>query len=443
MAVAAAPATTVGHPLNTAVQELYVALSAASSVLSNVPNLVRAFDDAPHSLREDEVDTSLFDPGLWRDLGQTDQEDAPFRNLSVERPALPASTRVKLPPLLYASNRQGRNASTILGYQYFNGNFVMDRRYIATQHPSLHTVNNFLDAFTVVFDTRADFWLVIRSTNTRAIVMLDTWSERRASPYLPLEVGAAVQYYAHVGGVPPAEKEQLMGHQGNWVARTTIRCIEKNQLEQLGLVIRVLEVGLELRVLKEDGITYEVIEDQRKHRVTHYHYLKWPDGSVPFRVSDLFAVIVRAQELLVCDQAAPVAVHCLAGHGRTGTLLAAVMALRMHLPTQTISTSLWNAFTKLRTERYFTVQNSTQVLYSYGCFVMLLASKQKASDQSFLSSAALVANHVRDESAANVPRCVRCLTGIATIGRLHKAYSDDGVINFCSESCSQAFARAS
>ena len=57
------------------------------------------------------------------------------------------------------------------------------------------------------------------------------------------------------------------------------------------------------------------------HEVTHHHFVAWPDhGSLPPETMILLASLVKAQR--IASGTSPVLVHCSAGVGRTGSVLA-------------------------------------------------------------------------------------------------------------------------
>lgn len=59
----------------------------------------------------------------------------------------------------------------------------------------------------------------------------------------------------------------------------------------------------------------------RSHMVNHIFYKKWPDYSVPQTVTPLITIVRWLEENGGMGKESPILVHCLAGIGRTGTLI--------------------------------------------------------------------------------------------------------------------------
>jgi protein tyrosine phosphatase len=89
------------------------------------------------------------------------------------------------------------------------------------------------------------------------------------------------------------------------VENMSITCIEKNET-YAGLIQRDLQVSL---------------PNGTKETLVHYHFYAWPDhGSLPPEKMILLARVVKTQREL--SGSSPIVVHCSAGVGRTGSVLA-------------------------------------------------------------------------------------------------------------------------
>ena len=89
------------------------------------------------------------------------------------------------------------------------------------------------------------------------------------------------------------------------------------QLEFAGITVRnhenIQKPGYLLRKLEVSG-------ENTTHSVDHYHYLHWPDESAVENLDSLEELVDALQ--LQEAKGGPIAIHCSAGVGRTGTLLA-------------------------------------------------------------------------------------------------------------------------
>ena len=56
-------------------------------------------------------------------------------------------------------------------------------------------------------------------------------------------------------------------------------------------------------------------------KVTHYHFISWPDHGVPKFATSLLSFIRRVQKEHNKDEGKALLVHCSAGVGRTGTFI--------------------------------------------------------------------------------------------------------------------------
>ncbi|XP_030851934.1 receptor-type tyrosine-protein phosphatase epsilon isoform X2 [Strongylocentrotus purpuratus] len=72
-------------------------------------------------------------------------------------------------------------------------------------------------------------------------------------------------------------------------------------------------------VLRE-FIIFKASEDKRK--LTHFQFTKWPDKSVPKQTSLFLRYMREVKKTYLADDSAPLLVHCSAGIGRSGVLIA-------------------------------------------------------------------------------------------------------------------------
>lgn len=452
------------------------ALEVAGNALTGVATLANGFHDVQFSARSDTLDhhkdsathRALVERGVYPGSQAPDPDskvphlhEAYWRDQVSTRPALPARTRVWLPTEIHARSALNsptpREGSVRLGYNYFHGNLVGGGLFIATQSPPVKTrrTKGFIEPLT--FDARADFWIVVRAKNVRAVVMLADWEEGDREdlvvPYLPLVTGGTLTFYAYEYGLPPTTRHGKRGavgegggggsaDVGDWRVRVSVTTIAATTYENRDIIAREVQVRYAIRRRTANGMV-EVIEDDSPHTLHHYHYRRWPDGGIPDDPSDVLALTTIAGAALLRNTTDnPTMVHCLAGHGRTGTLLTAVMALRLHAPNQrvTLSEHLMNVFAGLRNERYYLVSSQIQLLFAYTCFVLLLRALQ---EQNPGTAVITDVKKIQQRLSGARPRaevvCVNCMSEIPRRVSAVRVPLCGTLTNFCTATCADSF----
>lgn len=450
--VVAPTAPPTPNNMNESVVSLRHALDTAGQALSGIPELVTQFSDAPNGSRttlfvsrenERSADERGFIPGAQDpDPGSNVPRlaQAYWRDQVVTRPALPARTRVWLPTEFHVRSTFGRpepkTAVAVLGYNYFHGNLVGDGLYIATQSPVVRKMR--VNHLHYTFDTRADFWIAVRTKNVRGVVMLSDWDEESVVPYLPLDADKVV-YYAYQSGFPVSDGEIAAGRPGAWLIRVTVTLQSRTTNEKFGIVIRDLEARYAVRSPNATSGAVDIVEDDTPHKLRHCHYTRWPDGGIPTDPGDIVGVYATfMKELLRNTTNEPTMVHCLAGHGRTGTLLTTSLALRRHRSTNgpNLTAHLLQCFFALRMDRNFLVHNQVQLMFSYVCYVLMLKAVQDGAN-----NVAVLDNVKRIHAALTSTRpaasiaCVNCLEAIPNYSSIISKFVVGVATNFCSAAC--------
>ncbi|CAJ0586303.1 unnamed protein product, partial [Mesorhabditis spiculigera] len=201
---------------------------------------------------------------------------------------------------------------------YIHANFVRtpmsDNRFICTQGPLDNTV--------------LDFWYMIIQEETDSIIMLCNVIEKgllKCAQYWPNEQGQSMK---------PADN------------------------------IEIINVETRLMMPEDQSIRLCVLKlkwnfgSPQEREVRHYQWLDWPDRGVP---------IVRGHtptELLsrVRGTKKPIAVHCSAGIGRTGTIVAIEYTLE-RLIAGLCTVDMDKLLKEVRDQRPYTIQNDAQYLY--------------------------------------------------------------------------------
>jgi protein tyrosine phosphatase len=136
-------------------------------------------------------------------------------------------------------------------------------------------------------------------------------------------------------------------------------------------------------ILKEETVIGPkvVLRQLEYHRRSHPHqpcrvqqvqYIGWPDHGVPDTASGFLAVLHQVQ-LTQPDH--PIFVHCSAGIGRTGTLIAVYYAMCLAAKGKLIDSSIFEIVARLKKARCGMVQKKEQYGFIYSCVAELLKGK--------------------------------------------------------------------
>ncbi|KAK0416188.1 hypothetical protein QR680_012333 [Steinernema hermaphroditum] len=203
------------------------------------------------------------------------------------------------------------------GLDYIHANFVStpfnERRFICAQGPITTTV--------------FDFWWMVLQEKTEFIVMLCNFFEEgrpKCAQYIPLKTNTFRTF------------EDII---------VVVESVNDMKLDNAGTTEDVTE-----RVLT-------VKRGKLSHTVTHFHWKSWPDHGVP---SNDLAPLVLLQRIR--QSQLPIVVHCSAGVGRTGSIVAIEYVLERIIykePCDDMAEVLKN----LRKQRAQSIQTDLQYLY--------------------------------------------------------------------------------
>ncbi len=205
---------------------------------------------------------------------------------------------------------------------YVDG-FTQRKEYICTQGPVVSAVE--------------DFWLMVWQENCYAIVMLCQLLEEGKQK--------CAAYWN------PQERRSFRA--GQFIVRTL--SVEQLHLEEQRISISSLQ-------LMHDG------DEARARKIVHYAHLNWPDKAtpaVPAYPSTLLMDFVRRDTRQKTNPRpeSPIVIHCSAGIGRTGTLVAIDICLqRFRLKNQI---DVEAVVRKIREQRIQAVQTEEQYVYIY------------------------------------------------------------------------------
>ncbi|XP_067290614.1 receptor-type tyrosine-protein phosphatase H [Pseudorasbora parva] len=216
---------------------------------------------------------------------------------------------------------------------YINANYMpgyanASRQYIAAQGPLPSTVN--------------DFWRMVWEKRSQAIVMVTNCTESgriKCEQYWPLDYSPFLY-----GNLVVTMKSENKAH--SWI-------------------LRVFNVN--------NKSTSET------RTVKHFHFTAWPDHGVPFGTEELiqFRGLIR-QHIESTSSAGPTVVHCSAGVGRTGTLIALDILLQQLDREKAVGIAA--VVQQMRLCRPLMVQTESQYVFLHQCIMDSL--QPKAVDKS-------------------------------------------------------------
>ncbi|XP_067101530.1 receptor-type tyrosine-protein phosphatase H-like isoform X1 [Osmerus mordax] len=142
--------------------------------------------------------------------------------------------------------------------------------------------------------------------------------------------------------------------------------------------------------LREFRVKNESSAEERS--VKHFHFTSWPDHGVPQSTTALiqFRQLVRQHIEGPGAGAGPTVVHCSAGVGRTGTLIALDVTLQQMERERAVGIA---AFVhKMRQSRPLMVQTESQYVYLHQCIMDSLEPKTAPSENLYENSDMIYAN---------------------------------------------------
>ncbi|KAH8288061.1 hypothetical protein KR018_011091, partial [Drosophila ironensis] len=219
-------------------------------------------------------------------------------------------TRVKLAPINALQTTDYINANFVIGYKE-------RKKFICAQGPMESTID--------------DFWRMIWEQHLEIIVMLtnlEEYNKAKCAKYWPEKVFDTKQFGDIL--VKFAQERKT----GDYIERT-------------------------LNVSKSKA---NAGEEEDRRQITQYHYLTWKDFMAPEHPHGIIKFI-RQINSVYSVQRGPILVHCSAGVGRTGTLVA-LDSLIQQLEEED-SVSIYNTVCDLRHQRNFLVQSLKQYIFLY------------------------------------------------------------------------------
>ena len=212
-------------------------------------------------------------------------------------------TRVKLNPI-----------EDIEGSDYINANFVVGykerKRWVCAQGP--------------LESTLGDFWRMIHEQGVEIVIMLTNLEEYNRVK--------CAQYWPGAGT-------------STW-GRNTVAFVQEKRYSDY--IVRELQLSVE-----------GAAGPGRK--IFHYHYLQWKDFNAPEHAPAMLKFVKRINE--AWSGSSPILVHCSAGVGRSGTLIA-IDSLTQAMEEEG-AVSIFQTVSDLRRQRNYLVQSVKQYQFVY------------------------------------------------------------------------------
>ncbi|KAK2154947.1 hypothetical protein LSH36_253g04029 [Paralvinella palmiformis] len=120
-----------------------------------------------------------------------------------------------------------------------------------------------------------------------------------------------------------------------------------------------------------------ISQGEQVKRISHYHYLIWPDHGVPNDLESLIRFVKEVRSHLTQD-GGPIVVHCSAGVGRTGTFITLDRLLQTIEEHQVVD--IYGIVHEMRMSRPFMVQTEIQYIFIHKCLLFELQSSGLIND---------------------------------------------------------------
>lgn len=254
---------------------------------------------------------------------------------------------------------------SILGSDYINANYVMGykerKKFICAQGPTDATVN--------------DFWRMVWEHGLELIVMLtnlEEYSKVKCSRYWPDEVKGN-RAFGPITVTHVSEKrysdyivrelkitKQAVNSEGQPI-------IDNNGIVKRNGDIKEASPSISAPTSPRDSKEGTASTNSNERIVKQYHFLMWKDFAAPEHPYSILKFIKRVNEAWSNLMGRPVVVHCSAGVGRTGTLVALDCLLEQLRCEGQVA--VFNTVAELRRQRNFLVQSLKQYEFVYRALV--------------------------------------------------------------------------
>ena len=230
------------------------------------------------------------------------------------------------------SRRDGRQAEST----YINASWVSEpvssshnappRRWIAAQAPLDHTIHDFLSMFLeppVTIQSEGTDTTMHSALAPRIMIMLTACTEsgrEKSARYWPTRVGETASFAYHTP-VPVTSRR----HEPS---------MQSGTLQSIDLTFVASSVSSETDAKRKRGWRTNRLRlrsSDRSAEIDHVEFLGWQDHGIPDAPEDLLSLLRHISQLRSAhDPSTPIVVHCSAGVGRTGSLIAVSSLISLH-----------------------------------------------------------------------------------------------------------------
>ncbi|EYC29055.1 hypothetical protein Y032_0007g3565 [Ancylostoma ceylanicum] len=228
---------------------------------------------------------------------------------------------------------------------YIHANYVAtpsrDHHFICTQGPLIHTMQHF---WAMVIQEKSDYILMLCNTVE--------CEKKKCEQYWPYEVG------------------EIMVFGDDSEGKIVATCVDVHPMSDEDSFIRVSKIRLDY---KDGG-------NEASRTVHHYHWENWPDRGVP--PTKLTAINLLAE---IRSSTTPIIVHCSAGIGRTGTIVA-ISYVQEKMQIGEDCQAMSELLKEIRTQRPCSIQNAYQYLYVHRVLLAYFLEKYKRRFQHCLDN---------------------------------------------------------
>ncbi|XP_075694191.1 receptor-type tyrosine-protein phosphatase beta-like [Rhinoderma darwinii] len=252
--------------------------------------------------------------------------------------------------LPYDATRVKLSSLGNLTEDYINANYIpgysFPQEFIAAQGPLPRTVD--------------DFWRMIWEKDVQAIVMLTKCVE--------LGKVKCEEYW-------PQRSAKIYGN-------LSISMIDENILPDWAT----------------RDFTLVNMQTKQSKQVRHFHFTAWPDHGVPRTTSDLikFRNLVREYAANCYPLNSPILVHCSAGVGRTGTLIALDRIIKQIETEDRID--VYGVIYDLRMHRILMVQTEHQYIFLNQCALDIIKAKKETNPDLIYQNTSAIYENINNTS---------------------------------------------
>ncbi|OCT69782.1 tyrosine-protein phosphatase non-receptor type 6 [Xenopus laevis] len=277
--------------------------------------------------------------GFWEEFDALQKQEPKVHNDRKEglRPENKSKNRYKnILPYDHTRVILKSGDKNIPGSDYINANYVNNKLWAEGEPPK-----RFIACQGCLNATTGDFWEMVWQENSRVIVMTTKEIEKGRTKCVP--------YWPDVG----TNRKEF--------GRFSVELVSERDTKEYK--VRLLRVSL-------------TESTEKACDIHHYQYLTWPDHGVPTDPGGVLSFLEEVncmQESI--EKAGPIVVHCSAGIGRTGTIIAIDMLLDLiQMKGLDSDIDVQKTIQMVRKQRSGMVQTEAQYKFIYSALAQFIDS---------------------------------------------------------------------